>query len=120
MRLLLILVLVIALAVPAAAGPTRSDVVRTSSGGVAITTGLGSPVGPSLFDVATDGTAALKFVWFKDPCTSRAAADSTAQQAAIVWVQLRDYTPPRSLFFPSGPDSVYVLFGTATEVILSR
>lgn len=117
MRKILAVLLVVLVAVPTVAGPTRSDVVKSASGGVAITTGLGSPVGPSIFDFATDGTAYARFIWFKDPSTDR--ADTTTYATTLV-VQLRDYTPPRSLYFPSGPDSVYIGLGTATEVILSR
>lgn len=104
-------------AAQALAGPTQSDVAVTADGGVRITTKLGSPVGPSLFDMACDGSAWAKFIWFSDACTDR--ADST-QTIAEVMVQLRDYTPPRTLYFPSGPDSVYIDLITATEVILSR
>jgi tetrahydromethanopterin S-methyltransferase subunit H len=106
-------------AAQALAGPTQSDVAVTADGGIAITTKLGSPVGPSLFDMATNGTAWAKFMWFKEETTGRAAADS-ANIVARVMVQLRDYTPPRSLYFPSGPDSVYIDLITATEVIVTR
>jgi len=58
-------------------------------------------------------------MWFKEGTTGRAAADS-ANIVARVMVQLRDYTPPRSLYFPSGPDSVYIDLITATEVIVTR
>jgi len=118
----ILVVLLIALALPAVAGPNVSDVVKTASGGVSLTTGIGSPMGPMMFDFATDGTAWAKFIWFKDGLTSAGATartDSTMIAAKLV-VQLRDYTPPRSLYFPSGPDSVYIGLGTATEVILSR
>jgi len=108
------------LAVPAAADLTGSDIVLAASGGRALTTGLGSPVGPMFIDLATDGSAWVRFFWFKDNCTSRAAADSATQWARTLVIQVRDYTPPRPMYFPSGPDSVYVGFGTASEVIISR
>jgi hypothetical protein len=122
MRKILVVLLVVLVAVPALAGPTRSDVAITATGGVSLTTGIGSPVGPMLFDMATDGSAWAKFIWFKDGLTSAGATartDSTMIAMKIV-VQLRDYTPPRSLYFPSGPDSVHVGLSSATEVILSR
>jgi hypothetical protein len=118
-KFLAVLCLALVMAAPVAAGPTRSDVAITADGGVALTTGLGNPVGPMLFDMATDGVAFAKFMWFKDGITGRAPADSANVVARVV-VQLRDYTPPRTLYFPSGPDSVYVDLITATEVILSR
>lgn len=101
----------------AVAGPTVSDVVISADRGVSLTTKLVGQSGPSLYDFATDGSAWAKFIWFSDDCTDR--ADST-QIIARVMVQLRDYTPPRSPYFPSGPDSVYIDLITATEVILSR
>ena len=119
MRMILFVLVLALVALPAVAGPTRSDVAVAADGGVAITTGLGSPVGPSMFDLATDGTAWAKFMWFKEGTTGRAAADS-ANIVARVMVQLRSYTPPRSLYFPSGPDSVYIDLITATEVIVTR
>ena len=118
----ILVVLLMVLALPAVAGPSVSDVVKTSSGGVSITNDIGSPVGPMLFDFAVDGTAYVKFIWFKDGLThagATARTDSTMIAAKIV-LQLRDYTPPRSFYFPSGPDSCYIGLGTATEVILSR
>jgi hypothetical protein len=118
----ILVVLLMVLALPVAAGPSVSDVPITATGGVSLTTGIGSPVGPMLFDLATDGSAWAKFIWFKDGLTSAGATartDSTMIALKIV-VQLRDYTPPRSLYFPSGPDSVHVGSSSATEVILSR
>lgn len=116
-KCVLFVVALLLLAVPAAADLTGSDIVLTSSGGRALTTGLGSPSGPMFIDLATDGTAWVKFLWLKDGCTDR--ADSTQLVRKLV-VQVRDYTPPRPMYFPSGPDSVHVGFGTASEVIISR
>lgn len=120
-RLLFLVLALLLLAAPVAmADLTGNDIVRTTAGGNALTTGLGSPIGPSFIDLATDGSAWVRFIWFKDGCTSRAAADSATQWSRKLVVQLRDYTPPRSMYFPSGPDSVAVGLGTATEVIISR
>lgn len=120
MRTLFIVLVALLVAVPALADSTGNDIVKTSSGGTALTTALGNPVGPSFVEFATDGSAYVKFIWFKDGCTSRAAADTTAQVVRKLVLQLRDYTPPRSMYFPSGPDSIYVGLGTATEVIITR
>ena len=120
MRILLLVLVALLVAGSAMADASGSDIVKTSSGGSALTTTLGNPVGPSFVEFATNGTAYVKFIWFKDGCTSRAAADTTAQVVRRLVMQLRDYTPPRSMYFPSGPDSIYVGFGTATEVIITR
>lgn len=117
MRKFLVVLAVLLLAVPAMAEFWASDAVLTAAGSVRLTTKLGSPVGPSLIDIATDGSAWVKFIWFSDACTDR--ADSTQIIRKLV-LQVRDYTPPRSLYFPSGPDSIRVGLGTATEVIISR
>jgi hypothetical protein len=115
---ILLVVVVLMVAVPVMADLTGNDIVLTAaSSDASLTTGLGNPLGASFVDFATDGTAWAKLIWFRDGCTDR--ADST-QIARKLVVQLRDYTPPRSLYFPSGPDSVKSGLITATEVILSR
>lgn len=116
MRFLAFLIVLLA-ATSAFADFTGSDVVITSATGVSLTTGLGNPVGPSFVEFALNGTGYAKFIWFKDNCTSR--SDSTQIVRKLV-VQLRDYTPPRSIYFPSGPDSARVVPVTASEVILSK
>ncbi len=115
--LCVVAMLVVALVSPATADPGGSDIVATAATGVSFTTGLGTQVGPSFVDLATDGSAWVKFIWFKDALTDR--ADST-QIARKLVIQLRDYTPPRSIYFPSGPDSARVVPVTATEVVITR
>lgn len=111
------LVLLLALAaVSVLAGPTTDDVAVVADGGVRITTTLGNPVGPTMFDFATNGTASVKCMKFKSDITDRVGG----QLAWTVTILLRDYTPPRSFYFPSGLDSLYVDLGTATEVIVTR
>jgi hypothetical protein len=118
MRTILVLAMIL-VAGTAMAGPTASDIVITADGGRALTAGLGSPMKPMLFDIATDGTGWVKFIRFKDGMTGLAAADSGQITLKIV-VQLRDYTPPRQIYLPAGADSVYVDLVGATEVIISR
>ena len=120
MRTILVLAMIL-VAGTALAGPTASDIVITADGGRALTAGLGSPMKPMLFDIATDGTGWVKFIRFKDGMTGRAypSTDSTQITMKIV-VQLRDYTPPRQIYLPAGADSVYVDLVGATEVIISR
>jgi len=117
MRKFLAVLALMMVALPVLAGPTRSDVVLSADGGVRLTTALRGQSGPSFIDIATDGSAWIKFLWFSDDCTDR--ADSTQITLKVV-VQLRDYTPPRSMYFPSAPDSAYGDLVGATEVIISR
>jgi hypothetical protein len=103
------------------AGPNQSDVLVTTDRGIAITTGLGNPVGPSFFDLAANETAWAKFIWFKSDNTGRAVGTiDSLNIVSRVMIQLRGTLPPRSLYFPSGPDSVYIDLITATEVIVTR
>lgn len=110
--------LVLALVLAGAAGAVNPrEYVITADGGGSLTTGLGFWNGPQYVDTASNGTATIKFLWFKDTATDR--ADSNLAETGPVWV-LRDWTGPRA-FGPFGgaPDSFYVDLGTATEVIVS-
>lgn len=119
-RFLTLTLMVTMVAVAAMAGPTVKDAVLTADGSVQFTTKLDDPSGPTMFDIAGNGPAWIKFIWFKSGTTSRAAADSATTIALSMVFQIRSYTPPRSFYFPSGPDSAYVDLVGATEVIISR
>jgi hypothetical protein len=113
-RFALVLVL-LAVASPALADLTGSDIKCVADTTLSFTTGL-KQSGPKFMDFALDGNAAVRLVWFKRPGTGRDSGDV----ARSVLIFLRDYTPPTSLYFPSGPDSAKVDLSTATEVLIRR
>lgn len=107
------LALVIVLLV-AAAAYAGGDIKCTADTTLSLTTGLNDPAGPTLFDLPANGTAYLKFVWFKSNATARDGSNVADTYTVFV----RDWTPPRSLYFPSSPDSVKIDLGTATELFV--
>lgn len=112
-----ILILVFALvAVTAFAG---EEALVTADGGVSFTTGHYT-TGPNTFDVATDGSASIKFMWFADADrTSIVRTDPVATYGEATYA-LRSALPPRSFVFAGdGPDSCYVDVTTASEVIIT-
>lgn len=114
-RLILILV-VLALASPALADLTGSDIKCVADTTLSFTTGL-KQQGPKFVDFALDGNAAVRLVWFAKPGDGTRDAGNIARSLLVF---LRDYTPPTSLFFPTGPDSAKVDLSTATEVLIRR
>jgi len=117
MRKTLILIVALLLAAGAVgAEPGGSDIKCTADTTLSFTTGIGDPVGPSFVDIALDGKAAVKFIWFKDGATTRVSGSI----ARTLTMYLRDYVPPRSIYFAGGPDSAVVDLVTATEVIVTR
>ena len=115
MKRFALVLLLLAVAAPAAADVTGSDIKCVADTTLSFTTGL-KQSGPKFVDFALDGNAAVKLIWFKRPGTGRDAGDI----ARSVLIFLRDYTPPTSLYFPSGPDSARVDLSTATEVLIRR
>lgn len=121
MRKVLTIVAVLLVAGLALAANPREKVV-TADGGGSITTGLYFYAGTNRVDVASNGSATIKFLWFAKDATERAdstLAGAEKSESGVVWA-LRDWTGPRSFHFPTGaPDSFYVDVTTATEVIVS-
>jgi len=115
MRKFLLVLILLTLAAPAVADVTGDDIKCVADTTLSFTTGL-KQAGPHFVDFALDGNAAVKLVWFKKPGTGREAGDI----ARSLLIFLRDYTPPRSPYFPTGPDSADVDIVTAAELIISR
>jgi hypothetical protein len=114
-RILVVLALVL-VALAAFAANDREEII-TADGGGSLTKGLNFWSGPQFVDVASNGTATIKFLWFNNAATDR--ADSNLAEIGPNWV-LRDWTGPRSFGpFAGAPDSFFVDLGTATEVIVS-
>lgn len=113
----LFLILLLALMAPAAwADLTGNDIKCVADTTLSFTSGMKSS-GPRFMDFALDGNAAVKVIWFKKP------GDGTRDEANIarsVLIFLRDYTPPTSLYWATGPDSAVVDVSTATEVLIRR
>jgi len=114
-RFALVLVL-LALASPALADVTGSDIRCVADTTLSFTTGL-KQAGPHFTDFALDGNAAVRLVWFKKPGDGTRTSGNIARS---VLVFLRDYTPPTSLYWATGPDSAKVDLSTATEVLIRR
>lgn len=114
-RFALVLVL-LAVASPALADLTGSDIKCVADTTLSFTTGL-KQAGPRFVDLALDGNAAVRFVWFKKPGDGTRTSGNIARS---VLVFLRDYTPPTSLYWATGPDSAKVDLSTATEVLIRR
>ena len=114
--LLLTLFLVALAATPAAAEMTGSMIKCTADTTLSFTAGIGNPIGPNFMDFPCDGKACVKLIWFKEDCTARASN----QIARTVILYLRDYTPPFTQYFPSGPDSGVIDLVTATELLVVR
>jgi len=113
----LIIMLAALVSLPAFAG---EEALVTADGGVSFSTGhyLG---GPLSLDVATNGNATIKFMWF-----APADRDSVLKTEPIgtygeATFALRSSLPPRSFSFDgyAGPDSAYIDVDTATEVIIT-
>lgn len=115
MRKFLPILILLALAAPAVADVTGNDIKCVADTTLSFTTGL-KQAGPHFVDFALDGNAAVRLVWFKKPGTGRETGDI----ARSLLILLRDYTPPTSLYFPTGPDSGEVDLSTATEVLIRR
>ena len=118
------LILLVIVAMIAVVGVTQADEEATfaADGGLRVydhTDGTGA----SMFDVATDGTATIKFMWLKNDGTANAGDVLSAEPVGIFGnavFTLRSTLPPRHFDFQgSTPDSVYVDVTTATEVILT-
>lgn len=105
-----ILILCLALVAVAASAEIVSESLVTSDSGLSLTD-VYNQTGPSAVDIATNGSATIKFIWF--------GADSRTTQAKSITHYLRSDFPPRHFSFAGGPDSAYVDVDTATEVIVS-
>jgi hypothetical protein len=115
MRKFLPVLILLALAAPAVADVTGNDIKCVADTTLSFTTGL-KQAGPHFVDFAQDGNAAVQLVWFKKPGTGRGSGDIVRS----LLVFLRDYTPPTSLYFPTGPDSGDVDLVTASEMLIRR
>lgn len=116
MRTILVALALLAVASPALADLTGSDIRCVADTTLSFTTGL-KQAGPRFVDFALDGNAAVRLVWFKKPGDGTRDAGNIARS---VLVFLRDYTPPTSLYWATGPDSAKVDLSTATEVLIRR
>lgn len=116
LAVLLVALMCVLVAGAAHAEMTGSMIKCTADTTLSFTTGVGNPIGPNFFDIPVDGKAAIKFIWFKDDCMARVSG----QIARTVTCYLRDYTPPFSQYFTSGPDSGVVDLVTATEVLIAK
>jgi hypothetical protein len=115
MSAILLAVVVCFVAGTAEADPTGSDIRCSADTTLSFTTGLKTN-GPRFVDLAGDGSAAIKFIWFKDDNTARNAG--AISRSLLVY--LRDYAGPRGFFFASGPDSADVDLSSASEVIVTK
>lgn len=115
MRTILVALALLAVASPALADLTGSDIRCVADTTLSFTTGL-KQAGPRFVDFAADGNAAVRLVWFKRPGTGRDAGDIA--RSAIIY--LRDYSGPRGFYFAAGPDSADVDIVTATEMVVTR
>jgi len=110
----LIIVVALGLAVLTVAAMGASEGVYTASTGVRLIPG--SEIGPGAVSAWADGTANVKFYWKNYPnngdiATVVSSSPNYALRAAMA--------NGRSFTFSSGPDSMYVTKGTATEVIVT-
>jgi hypothetical protein len=91
----------------------------TADGGLSFTAGLyGS--GPRVIDVATDGNASIKFLWFHPTSRDSIVRVDPAGTFGNSSYALRTAYPPRYFQFSGdGPDSAYVDLDGASEVIVT-
>ena len=111
--------LIIAVTVPAFAG---EEAIITADGGISFNTG-NYPVraeGPRMIDIATNGDAAITFIWLLPADRDSVVKVDPAGLYGESSFALRSALPPRAFeFYGTAPDSAYVNVDTADEVIVT-